>query len=305
MLVSTKMITGFNTDVRHEGHVYHVQTEDRGKDNPILESLVYVGGTIVAKKLTPYPAPLSKDAGPDAVASMLKRQHQVIIAAIKAGRIDDLIRHSVRQQTEDEALSITNAEETRPEQAPIAGNLDLSGLENALESSAPDYLSEKVEASNETPAPPSPPPPDVQSKTGRPSGKRSDSLKNTPRANSPRADTAGLNLDQVLEDYAKHGSGQGKLDVKVLTPDVFVAGRGIALRVQVANGATPDLDATVTVKIIGTAFKPQVFIGRVGRDGVANFSVNLPSFTTGTAAIVIEAQSSKGRGELKNLIRRT
>jgi len=43
----------------------------------------------------------------------------------------------------------------------------------------------------------------------------------------------------------------------------------------------------------------------VGRDGVANFSVNLPSFSTGTAAIVIEAQSNKGRGELKNLIRRT
>jgi len=299
------MITGFNTDVCHEGHVYHVQTEDRGKDNPILESLVYVGGTIVAKKLTPYPAPLSKDAGPDAVASMLKRQHQVIIAAIKAGRIDDLIRHSVRQQTGEEPLSSTNAEETRPEQAPIAGNLDLSGLEGALESSAPDCLSEEVQASNETLAPPSPLLPDVQSKTRATSGKSSDSHKNTPRAGSPRVDTSGLNLDQVLEDYAKRGSGQGKLDVKVLTPDVFVAGRGIGLRVQVANGAKPDLDATVTVKIIGTAFKPQVFIGRVGRDGVANFSVNLPSFSTGTAAIVIEAQSSKGRGELKNLIRRT
>ena len=66
----------------------------------------------------------------------------------------------------------------------------------------------------------------------------------------------------------------------------------------------PDFDATVTVKIIGTAFKPQVFIGRVGRDGVANFSLTLPSFSTGTAAIVIEAQSGTGHGELKNLIRR-
>ncbi|HKA20162.1 MAG TPA: hypothetical protein VKN18_17870 [Blastocatellia bacterium] len=305
MLVSTQMITGFNTDVRHEGHVYHVQTEDRGKDNPILESLVYVGGTIVAKKLTPYPAPLSKDAGPDAVASMLKRQHQVIIAAIKAGRIDDLIRHSGRQQTEEESLSSTNVEPlAKPEHLPIVGNLDLSGLEEALDSSPVDSLAGEVEARDE-PAPTPTPPLSVPTKSSKTSGKSSDAVKSLPRTSSARGDTTGLNLDEVLEDYAKRGSGQAKLDVKVLTPDVFVAGRGIALRIQVANGVKPDLDATVTVKIIGTAFKPQVFIGRVGRDGVANFSITLPSFSTGTAAIVIEAQSSKGRGELKNLIRRT
>jgi hypothetical protein len=302
MLLSTQMITGFNTDVRHEGHVYHVQTEDRGKDNPILESLVYVGGTIVAKKLTPYPAPLSKDAGPDAVASMLKRQHQVIIAAIKAGRIDDLIRHSGRQQIEEEPRSSTDAEQQpKPEQVPVVGNLDLSGLEDVLETAAPEDVTEEVEEPAPLPLSPS----SVQPKTSKTSGKNLDSLKGTPRAGSARGDTAGLNLDQVLEDYAKRGSGLAKLDVKVLTPDVFIAGRGIGLRVQVANGSKPDLDATVTVKIIGTAFKPLVFIGRVGRDGVANFSLTLPSFSTGTAAIVIEAQSSKGRGELKNLIRRT
>jgi len=96
MLVSTKMITGFNTDVRHEGQVYHVQTEDGGEDNPILESLVYIGGTVVAKKSTPYPEPLNQSASHEKLASLLKRQHQVIIAAIKAGRIEELIRHSLK-----------------------------------------------------------------------------------------------------------------------------------------------------------------------------------------------------------------
>jgi len=123
-------------------------------------------------------------------------------------------------------------------------------------------------------------------------------------AGPSRGDTAGLNLDQVLEDYVKRGAGQEKLEVKVLTPDVFTAGRSVGLRVQVMQETRPDFDATVTVKIIGTAFKPQVFIGRVGRDGIASFSLSLPSFSTGTAAIVIEAQSGSGRGELKKLIRR-
>ena len=48
------MITGFNTDVEHEGVVYHVQTEDKGLKSPLLLSLVYVGGTILASKRTPY-----------------------------------------------------------------------------------------------------------------------------------------------------------------------------------------------------------------------------------------------------------
>ena len=96
MLLSTQMITGFNTDVRYEGRVYHVQTEDRGQDNPFLESLVYIGGTVVAKKRTPYSEQLSNGATEEMIASLLKRQHQVIIAAIKAGRIEDLIRHSAK-----------------------------------------------------------------------------------------------------------------------------------------------------------------------------------------------------------------
>src|SRR2546426_1062766 len=96
MLGSTKMITGFNTDVPHEGLVYHVQTEDRRTDNPVFESLVYVGGSIVAKKLTPYSDKLSEGATEETLASLLKRQHQVIIAAIKAGRIEELIRYTLK-----------------------------------------------------------------------------------------------------------------------------------------------------------------------------------------------------------------
>src|SRR6266850_1802526 len=103
MLVSTRMITGFNTDVPHEGHVYHVQTEDGGSGNPFLESLIYVGGTIVAKKLTPYTEQLDEGADQDAIASLLRRQHQIIIAAIKAGRIQDLIRHTQKQQDASDA----------------------------------------------------------------------------------------------------------------------------------------------------------------------------------------------------------
>ena len=48
------MITGFNTDIKHNEKVYHVQTEDKGVANPYIESLVYVGGEILASKKTSY-----------------------------------------------------------------------------------------------------------------------------------------------------------------------------------------------------------------------------------------------------------
>jgi hypothetical protein len=302
MLVSMKMITGFNTDVPHEGHVYHVQTEDGGRDNPNFESLVYIGGTIVAKKLTPYPEPLNENASPENLASLLKRQHQVIIAAIKAGRIEDLIRHSLTQQAGKESR------DNEPSTATASPKFDqlLNTGDHVKLPRSRDAISEhsSKQSSSSDAVVPIAPPANGPSKPVRTAGRGSGGLKIGAPVRAARGDTAGLNLDQVLEDYVKRGSGHARLEVTVLTPEIFTAGNAIGLKVQVSNDARPDLDATVTVKIIGTAFKPQVFIGRVGRDGVATFSLNLPSFTTGTAAIVIEAQSGSGRGELKKLIRR-
>ena len=281
MLVSTEMITGFNTDVKYEGHVYHVQTEDRGKENPILESLVYVGGTVVAKKLTPYSDQLVKGAGEETIAALLKRQHQVIIAAIKAGRIEDLISHTRKQQSGD----LSRRKRTT------------GTLARAQSKSTPTPSKRNRVPSIVTSTPPAvatPVSPARDSGGGRA----------IPSAGTRRGETGGLNLDSVIADYMQRSSGEASLDVRVLTPEVFTAGKSIGLRVKVAQGSKPEFEAIVTVKIIGTAFKPQVFIGRVGVDGVAAFSLALPAFTTGTAAIVIEAQSPSGRGELKHLIRR-
>ncbi len=296
------MITGFNTDVRHEGHVYHVQTEDGGKDNPILESLVYIGGTVVAKKLTPYPEPLNKDVSQETLASLLKRQHQVIIAAIKAGRIEDLIRHSLKQQAVKEAQV---NEPSRKPASPEPEELLSTGDQIKLPSRprAVSELSPKQASSSDAAVPISPAA-NVSSESVWPAGRASSGLTVGAPAGSSRGDTAGLNLDQVLEDYVKRGAGHARLEVTVLTPEVFTAGSGIGLRVKVTHDAKSDFGAIVTVKIIGTAFKPQVFIGRAGGDGVASFRLTLPSFSTGTAAIVIEARSGAGRGELKKLIRR-
>ena len=44
------MITGFNTNVRHGGRTFHVQTEDSGRAHPHVISHLYFGGTILASE---------------------------------------------------------------------------------------------------------------------------------------------------------------------------------------------------------------------------------------------------------------
>ncbi|HEX8685400.1 MAG TPA: hypothetical protein VF654_02830, partial [Pyrinomonadaceae bacterium] len=88
------MITGFNTDIPHDGVTYHVQTEDKGLDTPLILSLVYVGGHIIASKRTPYADLISKGFDEGALTERLQRQHKLICAAIKQGRVEDLKRMS-------------------------------------------------------------------------------------------------------------------------------------------------------------------------------------------------------------------
>ncbi len=86
---SPAVITGFNTDVKHRNRVFHIQTEDKGESNPYVESLVYVGGEILATKRTSY-AEVIKTTGRDdhAVQDLMEQQHRTMIAAIQRGRFD-------------------------------------------------------------------------------------------------------------------------------------------------------------------------------------------------------------------------
>jgi hypothetical protein len=82
------VITGFNTDIKHNEKVYHVQTEDKGVGNPYIESLVYVGGEILASKKTSYAEQLKTGVDDKWIGGLMEQQHRTMIAAIKRGRFD-------------------------------------------------------------------------------------------------------------------------------------------------------------------------------------------------------------------------
>ena len=101
------MITGFNTDIKHNEKVYHVQTEDKGVANPYIESLVYVGGEILASKKTSYAEQLKVGVDDKWIGGLMEQQHRTMIAAIKRGRFD-------------QPAEITNTLQERPSQATLA-----------------------------------------------------------------------------------------------------------------------------------------------------------------------------------------
>ncbi len=82
------MITGFNTDVEHEGRIYHIQTEDKGSGNPVIESLVYLGGEILASRRASYADLAARGATAAELSERLEAQHRRMVLDVRQGRHD-------------------------------------------------------------------------------------------------------------------------------------------------------------------------------------------------------------------------
>lgn len=86
------MITGYNTDVRHRDVVFHVQTEDKGKSNPFVETLVYVGGQVLAAKRAGYADLLAEGKAEKDILALMENQHRRVIVAIRGGKFDEKLQ---------------------------------------------------------------------------------------------------------------------------------------------------------------------------------------------------------------------
>ena len=100
------VLTGYNTDIEHGGTVYHVQTEDKGRSNPYVESLVYASGEILYSRRTPYHDLVEQGVEPKAVAAIMERQHRSIVEAIGAGKLPQLMSRDEEVSSEDDTTMV-------------------------------------------------------------------------------------------------------------------------------------------------------------------------------------------------------
>jgi hypothetical protein len=80
------VITGFNTDVTCRGLVYHVQTEDKGQASPLIVTLIFMGGGILASRRLPYAEIIQGSDSEKAIARLMEEQHKAMILEVKRGK---------------------------------------------------------------------------------------------------------------------------------------------------------------------------------------------------------------------------
>jgi hypothetical protein len=85
------MIFGFNTDVKHEDTVYHVQSEAR-ENELLLQTQVFVRGRCIGKRATSYADKVAGGGFTDQQKEQILRdQHRVVLDAIRDGKLDGVL----------------------------------------------------------------------------------------------------------------------------------------------------------------------------------------------------------------------
>jgi hypothetical protein len=334
------VITGFNTDIPYDGVTYHVQTEDKGLDTPLILSLVYVGGHIIASKRTPYADLISMGFDEGALTERLQRQHKLICAAIKQGRVEDLKR-----------MSGPNGGSAQPEAAP--GGRKAAGQRRkksdapaaAPEEPAPPPV-ETTPPAVETAAPPveeprapqaaPPPPAPVQTPTAEtapPVGVKAkpepdiviistlaDDMGSMdyyriaptsqetaePEVSAPPAEPAPVVPLLEAEVFEEPEEQSDEIYLSLLDDEgEFRAGQLVTIKIYVGRGAygqRPVGQASLTVKVLGTSFRPIIVTTETDGHGVGVVRALLPRFNSGRAAIIIRAVAGDHSAEMRRII---
>jgi len=262
------MITGYNTDVRHNEVVFHVQTEDKGLGNPFIESLVYVGGQVLATKRLSYADILAAGKEEKDIVALMDHQHRTMIAAIRHGKLDAKVAELLGSRQTGQVAKLTPAP-ARPEPPPAA-----------------------------PPPPPATPPP----ATPPPAEPASDATKLPPLP--PRA-ARERTLDQVILEYLTNEADQEQLVLMVEDERDLGFGQQatLVLRASSSKSGAPMVGTQVSVRMISTVTEPRVLAsGRADDQGLARLVFEIPQLGRGTAALIITAVSTIGRAELKHLL---
>ena len=291
------MITGFNTDIEHDGVVYHVQTEDKGLDSPIILSLVYVGGTILASKRSPYKDLIASGYSDEVLAERLKRQHRLICAAINSGRIDDLKKMSGRAKEvlpQQDAVEPASVEEIEDEAAPELETVTSSTVEEPFEI-------EYWPMAQEWAPPPAPADEELAAVLEPGMEPRYEPVELTPEPPPEPVVEEVEDEELVAEPDLEDG-----LLISLLDDDEFYSGQRYTLRVLVNNRTNGDekplANVAVSIKVLGTTFRPLIYTVKTESDGVASVTTDIPQFTSGRAAVLVRAVTKEQAAELRRII---
>ena len=90
MGASPSPLVGYNTNVRHKGKLYHIQTEDSGVKRPhVITQLFADGGRILASEKTSYEEHVTAENLAAIVKDLMQEQHKRMFIALRDGVYDE------------------------------------------------------------------------------------------------------------------------------------------------------------------------------------------------------------------------
>ena len=102
-------LLGYNTNVRHKGKLYHIQTEDSGVNHPhIITHLFADGGRIVASKKTEYSQHLGSGNLQTIVKKLMQEQHKAMFLALR-DCVYELYRSRHRPEHDEPSAALVDA----------------------------------------------------------------------------------------------------------------------------------------------------------------------------------------------------
>lgn len=331
------MLPGFNEDVKFDGKVFHVQTEDKGKNKSIIETLVYLKGTIVAARRRSYAKELAAGAADKDLFRILEHQHKQIKALISKGQLDRINGPQASAQPSappKAGLAVTPAppkgpslrdllRPTPPPEGPSSalGSFSLGGAPKRPAGASPNPPAPNVPSLPE----PAPTALDLDALPVYDTDIEFDDVPHQPlrddflfsnfesfQRESPLV--ANERRSPSWESETKYGGwdnnanqgGFGGLSkpaafsIEVIGSPEFRSGQPASVRVMIVKkDMLPAKNVTVTLRVVGPACKPVSFEQCTGPGGMVSFSFTVPEIVQGTASVILTADYDRQTVEKK------
>ncbi len=132
------VLTGYNTDIESAGTTYHVQTEDKGRSNPSIETLVYARGEILYSRRTSYSEMVEQGVAAKTIATVMDRQHRTLVEAIRRGKLSQLLGKAADETDANDDTS--NRKDVVAKDVKGAEEVKDDGKDRSLDQVILDYL---------------------------------------------------------------------------------------------------------------------------------------------------------------------
>ena len=296
------MISGFNTDIEYQGTVYHVQTEDKGAPARMIMSLVYDKGTILASKRSTYEDLSAVDFEKE-VTDRLARQHKLMCAAVKAGRIDELVKMT---------RAASAGAKAKPVAEPMLAPADAAMLAETITETPRVEAPPPVAVPLQQPIPPTAPIRIGTVMTEKiirviPADIFEDELV-IDAVHIIEDDEIEILPDDavavVSELSGKERPVNQRLSLELLSDSKFKGGDRRTVNIMICRGSERKVvtDAQIMIKVLGSSFRPVIFHAKTDSNGLARVHLQLPHFQVGRAALLIRAITDGEEIELRRVV---